>query len=189
MPLPDIHPLADVQTSTVGEGTRIWQFCVVLAKAIIGSECNICSHVFIENDVVIGDRVTIKGGVQIWDGITIEDDVFVGPNASFVNDLNPRSKPSSWKLSRTILHRGASIGANATILPVNIGAWSMIAAGAVVSRDIQSHALMMGNPARLVGWVCQCGLRLEFDTNHRAQCSCEKLYRHAPETQTVELLP
>ena len=186
---PIIHPSADVQTSAIGDGTRIWQFCVVLAQAKIGSECNICSHVFIENDVEIGDRVTIKGGVQLWDGITIEDDVFVGPNASFVNDLTPRSKPSSWKLSRTVLRRGASIGANSTILPVSVGEWALVAAGAVVTRDVPSFALIAGNPGRISGWVCQCGLRLNLSSDHLARCSCGKSYRHTPETLTTQLLP
>jgi len=185
----NIHPSADVQTSAIGAGTCIWQFCVVLANARIGSDCNICSHVFIENDVVIGNRVTIKCGVQLWDGITIEDDVFIGPNASFVNDLTPRSRPSSWKLSRTVLRRGASIGANSTILPVTVGDWALVAAGTVVTRDIPSFALILGNPGRIAGWVCQCGLRLNFNSDHLARCSCGKSYHHTPETRSTQLLP
>ena len=186
---PNIHPSADVQTSAIGEGTRIWQFCVVLENARIGSDCTICSHVFIENDVSLGNRVTVKGGVQLWDGITVEDDVFIGPNASFVNDRHPRSQPASWSLERTLLRRGASIGANATILPVTVGEWSTIAAGSVATRDVPAYALIVGNPGRVVGWVCQCGLRLEFGSGKSACCSCGKSYHHDPDDQTTRLLP
>ena len=151
---PIIHPSSDVQTSAIGEGTRIWQFCVVLAQARIGSECNICSHVFIENDVVIGDRVTVKCGVQIWDGITIEGDVFIGPNVTFTNDPFPRSRKIPGKFSKTMVHSGASIGANATILPgISIGRHAMIAAGAVVTRDVPAYAIVKGNPGRISGYV------------------------------------
>lgn len=189
MSLPIIHSSADVQSRSIGEGSRIWQFCVVLEKARIGVDCNICSHVFIENDVVIGDRVTIKCGVQLWDGIKVEDDVFIGPNATFVNDLHPRSQPLSWKLSSTLLCRGASIGANATILPVTVGAWSVVAAGSVVTRDVPDHALILGNPGAQAGWACRCGQRLKFNGEHHARCSCGNSYRHNPQTQTIEFLP
>ncbi|HEY5653249.1 MAG TPA: DapH/DapD/GlmU-related protein, partial [Pontiella sp.] len=124
-----IHHLADVQSETIGHGTSIWQFCVVLPDARIGSDCNICSHCFVENDVLIGDRVTIKCGVQLWDGISIEDDVFIGPNVSFTNDKYPRSKQRPDTFIRTVIKKGASIGANATILPgITVGENSMIAA-------------------------------------------------------------
>lgn len=146
-----IHPSSDVQTNNIGENTNIWQFCVVLPKAKIGRNCNICAQVLIENDVVIGDNVTIKSGVQVWDGITIEDDVFVGPNATFTNDLFPRSKNPDWQLKRTLVKKGASIGANATILAgITIGENAMIGAGSVVTKDVPANAVVYGNPARQI---------------------------------------
>ena len=144
-----IHQTSDVQSKKIGAGTQIWQFCVVLENAQIGADCNICSHCFIENDVIVGDRVTIKCGVQLWDGLRVEDDVFIGPNVTFINDKHPRSKQYPEEFSKTTLKAGASIGANATILPgVTIGAGAMVAAGAVVTHDVPPGAVVMGNPAR-----------------------------------------
>jgi acetyltransferase-like isoleucine patch superfamily enzyme len=143
--------MALVESSSIGTGTRIWAFAHVLAGAKIGADCNICDHVFIENDVVVGDRVTIKCGVQLWDGLRLADDVFVGPNATFTNDRFPRSKqlPSAWLV--TTVCKGASIGANATILPgITIGEHAMIGAGAVVTRDVPARVVVVGNPARVV---------------------------------------
>jgi acetyltransferase-like isoleucine patch superfamily enzyme len=149
-----IHPLSDVQSSHIGGGTRIWQFCVVLPKARIGSDCNICSHVFIENDVVIGDRVTVKSGVQIWDGIRISDDVHIGPNVTFTNDPFPRSRKMLAAYPVTTVGKGASIGANATILPgIVIGSGAMVAAGAVVTRDVPENAVVKGNPATVSRFI------------------------------------
>ena len=146
-----VHPLADVQTGAIGASTRIWQFAVVLPGARIGAESNICSHCFIENDVVIGDRVTIKSGVQLWDGVTLEDDVFVGPNVSFTNDHWPRSGSRDFERLPTWVGNGASIGAGAVILPgLRIGAGAFVAAGAVVTRDVPAGAVVRGNPARIV---------------------------------------
>lgn len=145
-----IHPLADVQTENIGAGTRIWQFCVVLAGAKIGANCNICAHVLIENDVVIGDNVTVKSGVQLWDGLRIEDNVMIGPNATFTNDLFPRSK-ELYPLLRTTVKVGATIGANATILPgVTIGEKAMVGAGAVVTKDVPPDVVVVGNPAKIL---------------------------------------
>jgi UDP-2-acetamido-3-amino-2,3-dideoxy-glucuronate N-acetyltransferase len=148
------HPQALVESTHIGEGTRVWAFVHILPKARIGKDCNICDHVFIENDVIIGDRVTIKCGVQIWDGLRVEDDVFIGPNATFTNDLFPRSKVHSYKRYETCIQRGASIGANATILAgITIGEESMVGAGAVVTKDVPPRGIVIGNPARLKGYV------------------------------------
>ena len=150
----EIHPLADVQTPNVGEDTRVWQYCIILPGASIGKQCNICSHVFIENDVRVGDRATIKSGVQLWDGVRLEDDVFIGPNVTFTNDPFPRSKVFPDSFQETHIHAGASIGANATILGgVKIGRKAMIGAGSVVSRDVPAYAIVRGNPARITGYV------------------------------------
>lgn len=154
------HSLTDVQSPHIGEGTRIWQFCVVLPGAQIGRDCNICSHVFVENDVVIGDRVTVKCGVQLWDGLRVADDVFIGPNVTFTNDVFPRSQQHPERYAVTTIHQGASIGANATILPgVAIGRNAMVAAGAVVTRDVPPYAIVKGNPARISGYVQEKALK------------------------------
>lgn len=151
---PFTHALADVQSTAIGTGTRIWQFVVVLAGAKIGQDCNICSHCLIENDVVIGDGVTVKSGVQLWDGLRVGDDVFIGPNASFANDRFPRSKKAPEKFLQTVVEAGASIGVGATILPgITIGSNAMVAAGAVVTRSVPPNAIVVGNPAKIVGYV------------------------------------
>lgn len=147
-----IHALSDVQSTEVGEGSRIWQFCVVLPGARIGRDCNVNAQCLIENDVVVGDRVTVKPGVQLWDGLRVEDDVFIGPNVTFTNDKYPRSRRPPAEFSQTRLRRGVSIGANATILcGVEIGAGAMIGAGSVVTRDVPAGELWVGNPARSRG--------------------------------------
>jgi len=149
-----VHRLADVQSDQIGENTFIWQFCIVLKNAVIGSECNICSHVFIENDVKIGNRVTVKSGVQLWDGITIEDDVFIGPNATFTNDLIPRSKNYPKEFKKTLLKKGSSIGANSTIIAgVVINEYALIGAGSVVTKNIPPYTVWYGNPAKHKGYI------------------------------------
>ena len=149
-----IHPLADVSECQIGVGTRIWQYAVILKDATIGDDCNICAHTLIEGDVIIGDRVTVKSGVFLWDGTKVDDDVFIGPNATFTNDLMPRSKvyPATFKSIR--VKQGASIGANATLLPgVTIGRYAMVGAGAVVTKDVPDRAVVVGNPAIVTRYI------------------------------------
>lgn len=148
---PLIHSLADVQSTAIGAGTRVWQFVVVLPAAKIGQDCNICSHCLIENDVVIGDRVTVKSGVQLWDGLRLGDDVFIGPNVTFTNDKHPRSGNSDFNLLFTYIESGASIGGGSTVLPgVVIGAGATVGAGAVVTKDVPPGVTVVGNPARAI---------------------------------------
>lgn len=145
------HPLSDIQSENIGAGTKVWQFVVVLPGAVIGENCNICSHCFIENDVRVGNNVTIKNGVSLWDGIEIADNVFIGPNVSFANDIYPKSGVYPPHFLRTLIEEGASIGANVTILPgVVIGENAMVGAGAVVTKDVPANRTVVGNPARLL---------------------------------------
>lgn len=154
--MPKIHPLSDVQSSTIGTDTRVWQYCVILAGAKIGNNCNLCAHTLVENDVVIGNNVTVKSGVFLWDGTRIEDDVFIGPNATFTNDVMPRSKAYPEKFSGITVKQGASIGANATLLPgVTIGQYAMVGAGAVVTKDVPEYAVVVGNPAQIIRYIAQ----------------------------------
>ena len=151
---PFIHPLADVQSSSIGSNTRIWQYSVVLKNAQIGMNCNICAHTLIENDVKIGNNVTVKSGVYIWDGITLEDNVFIGPCVAFTNDKKPRSKQYPDSFAKTVIAEGASIGANATILPgIKIGKNALVGAGAVVTKDVPENAIVIGNPAFIKGYI------------------------------------
>ncbi len=153
-----IHPTAQVDTPHIGPHTQVWQHAVILAGARIGDHCNINCHTFIENQVILGDYCTVKSGVFLWDGIRAEDRVFIGPNATFVNDRYPRSRrPRDW-YPETILERGCSIGAGAVLLDkVRIGAYALVAAGAVVTKDVPPYALVKGNPARQHGWVDEAG--------------------------------
>lgn len=156
-----IHPLADVKTTQIGDGTTIWQFAVILGRAIIGKNCNINCHTFIENDVVLGDNVTVKSGVYLWDGINVANNVFIGPNVTFTNDRYPRSKAYPDSFQRTEIKNGASIGANATILGgIVIGEWSLIGAGSVVTKSVPDFAIVYGNPARISGWADKKGNKL-----------------------------
>ncbi|MBE0675077.1 MAG: N-acetyltransferase [Bacteroidales bacterium] len=169
-----VHPSADVQSTMIGENTTIWQFSIVLPGAVIGDNCNINSHCFIENNVTIGNNVTVKCGVYLWDGITIEDEVHIGPNVTFTNDLYPRSK-HPFKLAETIVRSGASIGANATIIPgITIGEFALIGAGSVVTKDIPNNTLWVGNPARQTAYVCNCGQKLDKDLHCRV-CNIDYL--------------
>jgi acetyltransferase-like isoleucine patch superfamily enzyme/dTDP-4-dehydrorhamnose 3,5-epimerase-like enzyme len=149
-----IHEKGLVETDDVGPGTRVWAFAHLLPGATVGADCNVCDGVFIEGGAVVGDRVTIKPGVQVWTGVTLEDDVFVGPNVTFTNDLRPRSRQWLDEHPRTLVRRGASIGANATILPgLEIGMGAMVGAGAVVTRSVPPHAIVVGNPASITGYI------------------------------------
>lgn len=149
-----IHILSDVQSKSIGKNTRVWQYSVILPRAVIGSGCNICAHTLIENDVLIGNDVTIKSGVYIWDGIIIEDNVFIGPCVVFTNDKNPRSKKYPEQFLKTVIRKGASLGANATILPgIELGEGCMVGAGAVVTKNVPANALVVGNPARIVKYL------------------------------------
>lgn len=152
--MPKIHTLSDVQSKSIGEGTTIWQYVVVLSRAVIGKNCNLCAQTFIENDVVIGDNVTVKSGVYVWDGTRIEDNVFLGPNVTLTNDIMPRSKVYPEKFAGITIKKNASIGANATILPgITIGENAMVGAGAVVTKDVPSNAVVVGNPAQIIRYV------------------------------------
>jgi acetyltransferase-like isoleucine patch superfamily enzyme len=156
-----IHPLSDVQTKNIGDNTVIWQFSVILENAEIGRNCNINCHTFIENDVIIRDNVTIKSGVYLWDGIRIEDDAFIGPNVTFVNDKYPKSKRYPPDFLKTYIGRGASIGANATIMGgLKIGQFALIGAGSVVIKNVLPNQIVAGNPAKVIGYINEDGEKL-----------------------------
>jgi len=166
-----VHPRALCESEQVGAGTRIWAFAHVMSDARVGKDCNIGDHAFLESGATLGDGVVVKNGAMIWDGVTIEDEVFIGPGVMFTNDRFPRSRRSPAAMRRyahaenwrepTLVRRGASIGARAVILcGITVGAYACVAAGAVVTHDVPEHALIAGHPARAIGWVCACGLRL-----------------------------
>lgn len=173
-----VHPNALVESDKIGVKTRIWAFAHVLKGAVIGEDCNLCDYVFVENEVTIGSRVTIKNGISIWDGLEIEDDVFLGPNAAFTNDMFPRSKRHSGNYLKTLLKKGASVGANATILcGITLGTYCLVGAGAVVTKSIPDFALVTGNPARFRYWVSKTGEKLQFDENNIAVDSENNKYK------------
>lgn len=180
------HPTALVETDQIGEGTNVWAYAHVMKGVKIGSLCNIGDHCFLESGVVVGDFVTIKNGNMLFEGVTLEDGVFVGPHVFFTNDLFPRSprlpeakgryENRDW-LYLTLVKHGASLGAGSVILSNNtIGEYAMVAAGAVVTRDVPPYTLVAGNPARPKGWVCQCGLKLAFSDRKAVCTSCGKAY-------------
>ncbi len=173
-----IHKAGIVEDGAkIGSGSRVWAFSHILGGAVIGADCNICDHVFIENDVTVGDRVTIKCGVQLWDGVRVEDDVMIGPNVTFTNDKYPRSK-QPFELVPTQLMRGCSVGANSTVLPgITIGQWAMIGAGSVVTKNVGGYCLALGNPARHVGYICRCGKQMKIVQADQFICSCGQKYK------------
>ena len=165
-----VHPDA-----TIGEGTRIWANANILNGAIIGEHCNVCDGSYVERGAVIGNHVTLKNGVAVFDGITLEDDVFVGAGAAFINDRNPRSHRSDdWTLEKTLVKKGATIGANATIMcGITIGQYAVVGAGCVVIKHVPDYAIVVGNPGRVVGCACHCGRTL----NDALQCTCGAAYQ------------
>ena len=183
-----VHPKALIdEGAQVGARTRVWAFAHIVKGAVVGADCNICDHTFVEGKVRLGNRVTLKCGVFLWDGVVAEDDVFIGPAAAFVNDLRPRSKNAQFKLSSTLLREGCSIGANATILAnLTIGKFAMVGAGAVVTRDVPDFTLVVGNPARFRRWVCRCTRNLSF-RNRSAVCECGLRYRLTTKSNVEEV--
>jgi UDP-2-acetamido-3-amino-2,3-dideoxy-glucuronate N-acetyltransferase len=182
-----VHPQGLCESDQVGPRTRIWAFAHVLAGARVGADCNVCDHAFIESGAVLGNRVTVKNAVLVWDGVTVEDEVFLGPNMIFTNDLNPRAafRKAAEELVPTMVRRGATIGANATVVcGVEVGTQAFVAAGTVVTRDVAPHAMVAGNPARRIGWACTCGLRLPGDL----ACSCGRRFELLGEDKGLTML-
>jgi acetyltransferase-like isoleucine patch superfamily enzyme len=181
-----IHPNAIVESESIGHGTRIYAFVHILQGAVIGSDCNINDHCFVENDVVLGDRVTVKCGNYLWDGLQVEDDVFLGPNVVYTNDLRPRSKQYPEAFESIRIRQGASIGANSVLLGgITVGEYAMIGMGSVVTRDVPPYTLVYGNPARLHGYVCRCGKALEVESitkEVKIGCICGRTYFSDPTT-------
>jgi acetyltransferase-like isoleucine patch superfamily enzyme len=178
-PLVFVHQLALCESDDIGPRSRVWAFAHVLPGARIGADCNVCDHAFVEGGAVVGNSVTIKNNVLLWDGVTIEDEVFLGPNAVFTNDIRPRAAVKKGREAwlPTLVRQGATIGANATVVcGVTVGRWAFVGAGAVVTADIPDHALVVGNPARQVGWACECGERLP----DKLVCGCGRSYRLTP---------
>jgi acetyltransferase-like isoleucine patch superfamily enzyme len=173
-----LHPQGLCESCTVGSRTRIWAFAHVLAGARIGNDCNICDHAYVEGGVVVGDRVTIKNRVLLFDGVTVQDDVFLGPGVIFTNDLRPRAaiKRSGSELATTLVRNGATLGAGVVVVcGITVGSHAFVGAGAVLTRDVPAHAFVVGNPGRIKGWVCECGLRLPENLS----CACGYRYREA----------
>ena len=171
-----VHALALCESDDVGPRTRVWAFAHILPGARVGADCNVGDHAFVEGGAVVGDGVTIKNGVLLWSGVTVEDGAFLGPGAVFTNDAGPRAPypkgPAGWRA--TLVRRGATVGANATVLSgLTIGRWAMVGAGAVVTADVPDHGLVVGNPARQAGWACECGRTLP----ERLACACGRSYR------------
>lgn len=181
-----VHERALVETDRIGAGTRVWAFAHVMEGAVVGEGCNICDGAFIESGAVVGNRVTVKNNVLLWDRVTVEDDVFLGPNAVFTNDFRPRaaSKKGPDGFLATLVRQGATIGANVTVVcGSTIGRHAFVGAGSVVVGDVPSHALVVGNPARRIGWVCECGERLD---EVALTCPCGRSYRESTTAPGLE---
>ncbi len=177
-----VHPNALVESDDIGAKTRIWAFAHVLKNVVIGEDCNLCDYVFVESGVTIGNRVTIKNGISLWEGLEVEDDVFLGPNAVFTNDLFPRSKRHTGNFFKTLLQKGASVGANATILcGITLGKYSLIGAGSVVTKSVPDFALVTGNPAKFRYWVSKTGEKLIFNSENYAVDSEGNKYQFIPD--------
>ncbi len=189
---PFVHEKALCESSDVGAGTRVWAFAHVMKGAKVGEDCNLCDHSFIESGAVLGNRVTVKNAVLVWDKVTVEDEVFLGPNMVFTNDMNPRvafKKPPSTFLP-TRVRRGSSIGANATIVcGVTLGENCFVGAGSVVIRDVPAHAMVVGNPARRIGWMCACGEKLKRQPASSEALSCTCGRRYGLTDEKVGLVP
>ncbi len=180
-----IHPQALVDAgATIGARTRVWAFAHVVQGAVVGEDCNLCDHTFVEGKVRIGHRVTLKCGVYLWDGLMVEEDVFIGPAAVFTNDIRPRSGHRPAAYPQTCLRQGCSIGAGAVILPgLSIGQWALVGAGAVATKDVPDYALVVGNPARFRRWICRCTKELMFSEPAEIRCECGLLHRMVNQDQ------
>ena len=177
-----VHPKALVESDDIGNKTRIWAFAHVLKNVKIGEDCNLCDYVFVESGVKIGNRVTIKNGISLWEGLEIEDDVFLGPNAAFTNDMFPRSKRHSGSYLNTLLKQGASVGANATVLcGITLGKYCLIGAGSVVTKSVPDFALVTGNPAKFRYWIAKTGEKLIFDSSNITADSDGNKYSFTPD--------
>jgi acetyltransferase-like isoleucine patch superfamily enzyme len=182
------HPQALIDEGvSIGQRTRVWAFAHIVGGAILGEDCNICDHTFIEGGVRIGNRATVKCGVFLWDGLAIEDDVFIGPGAVFTNDVRPRSKQHLKPYLQTVLKQGCTLGASSTTLPgLTIGRWAMVGAGSVVTHDVPDYALVVGSPARWRAWVCRCGEKLAPTSGRRLGCACGRSYEQIAENEVKE---
>ncbi len=172
------HPTALVETDQIGEGTNVWAYAHVMKGAVVGRHCNLGDHVFVESGAVVGDEVTIKNGVAVWAHVTVENRVFLGPNAALTNDMRPRSRQKDWTPVATTIGEGATIGANATIVcGSHIGRWALVGAGAVVTRPVPAHAVVVGNPGRVIAFVCRCCQTLAKRGRGWACSGCGRAYR------------